>query len=264
MTTGKKVAIACLGSLVLMILIGFLVLQWAKRKVISVVADTIQVEVVAEINKSPLPKDQKAAFVAAVDEILNNISSGEIDFTFTGQLKNKTKTADIIATAVKKAVSKLDIEEVQKGKIGTQIDRLKNAYSSEALSNQQVKDIADDLVNGQFGTMMAIWFMETKYIAGSGLSQEEKDAVHVTLGRLAKAMKSTKITGLEIDSLTDPYSVTDENGNKHIKENLTDGEIRELVKKVDTLLDEKDISKEPLKFDIGQELKEALDSAKVP
>ena len=264
MTTGKKVAIGCLGSLVLMALIGYLALQWAKRKVVSVVADTIQVEVVAEINKSPLPEDQKAAFITAVDEILNKISTGEIDFTFTGEFANKTKAAELIAEAMKNAVNKLDIEAEQKAKVGSQIDRLRDAYSSEALNNQQVQNIADDLVNGQFGTLATIWFMEATYINGSGLSQEEKDAVHVTLGRLARGMKADKITDEEMAAIIDPYSTTKEDGTKSLKENLSDQEIREIVKSTNELLNKKEVSKEAMKFDIGQELKEALDSAKVP
>ena len=66
MTTGKKVAIGCLGSLILAVIIGYLVLQWAKQKVVSVIAEGAQEVVVDEIKKSPLPADQKKAFVAAV------------------------------------------------------------------------------------------------------------------------------------------------------------------------------------------------------
>lgn len=263
MTTGKKVAIGCLGSLVLTILIGFLVVQWAKRKVISVVAETVQVEVVAGINKSFLPDDQKAAFITAVDEILEKISSGDIDFTFSGEFKDKEKSANIIAEALKNAVHKLSIEGDQKEAIGIQVDRFKDAYISEALSNQQVESIVGDLVTGQFGTLVSIWFMETAYINGAGLSQEEKSAAQLTLGRLAKGIKSGKITDKETEAIMAPYSVTDNNGNTKIKD-LSDDEIREIMVSTNKLLEEKEVSQEPMQFDIGQELKEALDSAEVP
>ena len=106
-----------------MILVSYLAIQWAKRKVVSVIAESAKTEVMREINNSPLPTDQKQAFATAVDEILGSMSSGEIEFTFKGKFADKPKAVGIISEARKKAINKLDIETVQKSKVISQIDR---------------------------------------------------------------------------------------------------------------------------------------------
>lgn len=264
MTTGKKVAIGCLGSLILAVIIGYLVLQWAKQKVVSVIAEGAQVVVVDEIKKSPLPSDQKKAFIAAVDEILGKISNGEIEFTFSGTLKDKKKAVNIISSALKNAVNKLEIDAAQKEIIGVQIDRLGKAYGDDQITDKQFSDVVTKLFEGQFGTLLAIWAAEANYIYGSGLTQVEKDDAHIILGRLSQGLKSGKLSNQDLEKLTDPYTQTNQNGDKVIKGSLTDDEVRKLLMSALKLLEDKQVSEDPLQFKIGQELKESLDSSGVP
>ena len=111
---------------------------------------------------------------------------------------------------------------------------------------------------------MIIWAAELNYIHPSGLSTEEKDDAHVTFGRLSRGKKAGKISNSELTALQEPYTVIDEEGNKVIKQNPTDEEIRAFLASAKKLLSKNEVSEEPLKLDIANELKEALDEAGVP
>ena len=250
--------------LLFILISGYLALIWAKRRLITVAAETARKDVVKQVNQAPLPSDQKNAIIEAVDEILSSVSDGDIDFTFKGEFKDKAKATNIITGAIKKLVTKMRVSEEQKTLISEQIDRFGQAFINDQISRDDITKISKKMEEGQFGKLMALWAGEMKYITPSGLTDDEKKAARVTLARLAKGLKDGKVNRRKFNQIAAPYSETDFDGKHNFKDTISDEEIRSFLRKADELLIESEVPEGPVTFEIGQELRSLLDDFGVP
>jgi hypothetical protein len=264
MTTKKKISLGCLGTLVLFCIIGYITVQWLKRKAISTIADAAKITLVEEIKKSPLPPNQKKAFLAATDEILSAFSTGEIDINFNREIADKPKAVKIISKALKKIVNSLNIEDEQKEKIAQQMDRFGKAYSTEKISEKEITKIFDKIAKGNSGMLFAVWASELVYINASGLSESEKFEAHNVLGRLIYGLQSNAVPKKEVQTIAYPYTTKNSEGKRVVKPNLSDDEIRNFLSSTKELLNRHSVPSSPGQFDIGGELKNALDAAGLP
>jgi hypothetical protein len=261
---GRNIAIGCFMTVILTVILGIAAAFYVKKKVVTFVADTVRTEAAAEIRKSPIPDDQKEAWIAAVNEICDGFESGDLEIDITEDsfvFEDRKRAADTITKAVNTAIGKLDLPADQKTGLQTEITRLGTAFKDGKLNEKNVADMMETAAEGAFGVTVGIWGFQAIYVYGSGLNAEEKANFELQLGRVARGVAAGSISPEEIDTMLDPYSVDlDGDGDKEMKDALTDDELREILEIARRAADDAQVSSEPYKPDLAGELKKAVDA----
>jgi hypothetical protein len=260
----NKIIFGCLGSLLIFILLSWAALTWVKNKTISIIADTTHEVVNTGITQSHLPSNQKQAFLSASDSLFNAVSSGEIGLNFDGSFQNPEKATDLICSTIKSSFTQLEVDTQQQKNFNHQLDRLRNSYLNKQISEEELVQIIETLSQGPFGLSLTVWAIHSSYIRPSNLSEEEKLKAQVLLKQLVNGLNEAVLKLEEVEKITAPYKKTNAQGQSSLKENLSDSEIRTLLKEIEQLLKERNVPTVKGSINIPHELKVAFDAAGLP
>jgi len=109
-----------------------------------------------------------------------------------------------------------------------------------------------------------VYGAEKKYVEPSGLSDQEKKDARLALQRAARGVYEKTISQNSIQRAMDRISTAGPNGERQLKERITDDELKAFLKDLKDLADKAEVPEEPFEVDIGEEFKKAVDKALGP
>lgn len=256
----KNVFIGCLIALGICVVIvgilavaGYWFVSWGSNQFVQAFANEVRPQIVADINNSNLPPQQKAAAIAAVDQIVLDLEEGRID------VFDETSWINSGRTAAKQWVGELGLAEDQVAGLSTQIDRLADGSIDGTIGQPQWNAITSSVSNSALSRMIAAWAMKMKYIYPSDLSADEKAAAESTLDRIARGVVEDKITEAELQAIAKPYETIDPSTGNTTARDLSTDELNELLGKLTGLADENEVPAGEWQPDYAAELKKAID-----
>lgn len=168
--------------------------------------------------------------------------------------------ARMIAVAV---INDSDLTDEQKqGMIG-HIDGLTQDYKDGKITMDDLERVATEVTDGPLIYVGTVIFVETQYIAPSGLSTEEKEEARLNLQRFARGIYEKSIPQTAVDSAITPLQETKPDGSTELKQpgKATDEELRAFLANVEQEADAAEIPNEPFDVDIVKEFGDAIDRA---
>ena len=174
-------------------------------------------------------------------------------------LNFKSLGARAVAYLVKKTIEESHLPADQKQSLVNRVDRLRDDFIDGKINDEQLKRIAEEILQGPLLPVGMVMFIEQQHVASSGLSEEEKKQAHLTLQRLARGVIEKKIPYANLDPLFKAISTIDAEGNQELKKKLTDKELRDFLTLAQREVEAANISEEPLKIDLAKELDEAIE-----
>ncbi len=145
------------------------------------------------------------------------------------------------------------------------VDRLVDGAKAGKVSDEQLKQLMEELAASPLIPMAIVSAADKKYVQPSGLSAEEKKRGKLDLQRLGRgvtekaASGEPKIGQKDLDEILGLISVTDTQGQKQIKEKLTDEEVRAFLAKVREKADAASIPEEPYEVKPAEEFGRIVD-----
>lgn len=159
------------------------------------------------------------------------------------------------------AVEESELTDEDKRAVIEQIDRVADEAKAGNLTGEQFAKIMENLAESPLLPAGMAKAIEVKYVDPSDLPEDEKAAAKLTLQRGARGAFEKKISPEQLELACDPISNVDSEGKRKLKEQVTTEELREFLANVKKLADEAGIPEEPFGFDVGEEVKKAVDKA---
>jgi hypothetical protein len=173
----------------------------------------------------------------------------------------KRIAADAVRDALVQTVQDSEMSDEDKTEVIAQIDRVNDAYKEGRIDLEKVAQVMQNLGESPLFALAMVYGAEKQYVEPSGLTDQEKTDARRTLQRAARGVFEKKISQFEIDKAIDRISTPGPNGQKQLKERLTDDELKAFLKDLKTLADDANVPDEPFEVDIGEEFKKAVDKA---
>ncbi|MBC8873180.1 MAG: hypothetical protein H8E44_27415 [Planctomycetes bacterium] len=158
-------------------------------------------------------------------------------------------------------VSESELDEEEKQAIIAQVDRVVDKYQSGEISTEDLGRIMEELAESPLVGTIMIYSIEAKYVTPSGLSDEEKKQARLTLQRVLRGVYDETITLEELEPLLDPMTIQTRDGNRQLKDTVTDQELRDFLAGCKQKADEAEVPDEPFEVKISEEFRRAVDSA---
>ena len=132
------------------------------------------------------------------------------------------------------------------------------------VSVEQAKAIGKALAEGPVATVILMRGAELKYLEGSSLSEEEKQAGRMTISRFTRGVTEKKIGSEKIQHVTGMLSTkTVDNEGKEVvsmKESITTDELKNCLSFMKNAADGAGIEDKEFAVDIASEIREAIDT----
>lgn len=177
-------------------------------------------------------------------------------------LFGKDLMADSARDALVEVIEESAIQKDEQQEMIVQIDRLAEGFKAGSVGYGAMAQILTELAEGPVMAVLAVIALETNYVLPSGLSEEEKAGAHLTLERVARGLVEETITEEDLDHVLEVVSIREgEDGERVLKDELTDEELREFLIRARALADTAGVPEEPIEVDLGDALREAIDRA---
>ncbi len=206
-------------------------------------------------NEPPVKKSGGNGCLIAVIVTLLILGAGVVFVV----LNAKSLLARGAAYVIQKSIENSDLSPEQKQKLVARVDRLRDDYIAGKISDEQLKRIAEEIVEGPLMPVGVTIFIHEKHVAKSGLTDQEKAEAKLTLQRAARGLNEKKIKQSQLDPAWRVISTTDAKGKREMKDTVTDAELRDFLKLVKKEADDAKISDEPLDIDVAEELDKAIE-----
>lgn len=158
-------------------------------------------------------------------------------------------------------INESEMNPADKQEVIAQVDRVVNAYKAGEINNEQLVNVLQKLMESPVMGIVMVYAANEQYVKPSGLSEEEKQAAHLVLERVARGVVEEKISH---ESLDDAMSIIQEESSDDspkFKDKITDEELRQFIAAMKKHADDAQIPEEPYQVSIGQEVKKAVDKA---
>jgi hypothetical protein len=165
--------------------------------------------------------------------------------------------ADFGSQAIKESLDQTDLPEAEKAEIGVEVDRLAQAFRDGRISTEKAAALVQDLAASPLATSIIVSVVDSKYVDGSGLSDEEKAEGRKTLARFARGVLDNDIP----DATLQKMATKDAAGNWQLKQSVTDDELRAFLAAAKSDADAAQIVDQPEVVDPSEELKQIVDEA---
>jgi hypothetical protein len=145
------------------------------------------------------------------------------------------------------------------------VDRLVEGAKAGKVSNEQLKQMMEKLAASPLIPMAIVKAADAKYVQPSGLSAEEKKRGKLDLQRLGRGVTEKNASGdpkigqKDLDEILALISTADAQGNRRVKEKLTDEEVRAFLAKVREKADAASIPEEPYEVKPAEEFGRIVD-----
>ncbi len=169
--------------------------------------------------------------------------------------------ADFGSDAIKQSLDASDLPAAEKAEIGVEVDRLATAFREGKITLEQSAEIVRQIAQSPLATSLIVSVVDTKYLASSGLSDEEKAAGRTTLRRFARGVIDNKIPEASRDVTLQHLAEKKGEGQWELKDRVTDDELRAFLTAAKADSDVAQIAEEPEVIDPSEELRRIVDEA---
>ena len=169
--------------------------------------------------------------------------------------------ADVGSDAIKQSLDASELPEAEKAEIGVQVDRLAAGFREGRISLEQMIEIVRRLAESPLATSLIVSVVDSKYLASSGLSDEEKESGRKTLRRFARGVIDNRIPEADRDATLEHLADKRDDGNWEIREQVTDEDLRAFLAAAQADADAAQIEDEPEVIDPSEELRLIVDEA---
>ncbi len=173
----------------------------------------------------------------------------------------KAMLADAIREALIQSIQDSELRDEDKTVIIAQANRVTDEFKAGRITVEDLTTILQNLGESPLISLGVVYVIEEKYVKPSGLSQEEKDEAKLSLQRAARGVFEKKISQQDLEAVSDQISDVDADGNRQLKESISDEELRTFLADLKQLADDAEIPEEPFEVNIGDEFKKAVDKS---
>lgn len=166
-----------------------------------------------------------------------------------------------ISAAIKQGIEGADLPAQEKAEMGEQIDRVAVAFREGRLSQQQLKTLMRQLIDSPLMTALAASAIESKYIANSGLTAEEKTEGRRTLRRYLRGAVDHEIDQKGMDAAMSHVADRQPDGKWRLRQRVSDEDLRAFFKEAKAQADAAQIPPEAENVDPSDELQRIIDQA---
>ena len=167
--------------------------------------------------------------------------------------------ATLVNNRIETGVIHSSIPETEQTEIMTIVHEMTKRFEERTIVWKDLPDIIESVSKSEFAPIAFSIFIEATIISPSGLTDAEKKHAHQQLLRLQWAESNELIPNEKMDEI---WSVIAGNRNEaksiHLKNDLSDEEIRQFFNKTETTLDAFEVPLEPFNFDPSDALFEAM------
>ena len=173
----------------------------------------------------------------------------------------KRLATNVTRDAIVGMIESTELPDDEKQELIGQVDRVVDQYKAGKITLEQIGQIVEELGESPLIGAAVVFFAESKYLDASGFSDEEKTAARRTLQRTARGIHEGL---LQMDQLEDSIAIisrTGPDGERQLKDQVTDEELREFLASLKQLADDAGVPDEEFTVDIGEAFKEVVDRA---
>ena len=168
-------------------------------------------------------------------------------------------TATFVEAGAKALVSELPPDEQKT--VAPLIEAFAQSIRDGRVSLGQGAAVADALAEGPVVTVIIARGFEVKYLQASGLSDQEKQAGHRAITRYCYGVVEELVPESTREELGDIVTVqvgSGNQGNRQLKDSLTDEEVRLCLQIMEGAADEAGIEDKEFQVDLGAEIQKAI------
>jgi hypothetical protein len=168
------------------------------------------------------------------------------------------------AHLMRQAIDQSELPPQEKQDINVQIDRIAQAFRTGQLSVEKLAEIIQKLADSPLMTAIVASAVEAKYLAKSGLSDDEKAQAVQTLRRFLRGVVDKKIDEDTVNTAMAYVSVREPDGSWTLREHVSDEDLRKFFESAKAAADKAEIPDEPEVFDPSEEMKLIVDEVLKP
>ena len=173
----------------------------------------------------------------------------------------KGLAADAAKMVAQQAVQEAEMPAADKQRVLDRLNRLADDFKSGKISTEQMVRVFEEVAQSPLFPIAMVMFAEKQYVGPSGLTAEEKQAAKRTLQRLARGSFEKSISSEKLEEVMSLIQIDQGNGQKKMKEKLTDDELKTFLARAQQVADEAAVPDEPFEVNIPDELDKAIDDA---
>ncbi|MGD9632614.1 MAG: hypothetical protein AB7G28_05875 [Pirellulales bacterium] len=173
-------------------------------------------------------------------------------------------TADFATEGIRQGMKDSQLDPQEQQQIMVQVERVSQAFRDNAISAEQLGNLAEKLVKSPLFSMLMATAIEKQYLAKSGLSDEEKVAGSQSLQRFIRGVVDEKIKQPGIDAAMAHVADRRPNNQWELRKTLTDDELRAFFAEAKKQADEAGIPEQPAEIDPSEEVRKIVDAALAP
>jgi hypothetical protein len=163
--------------------------------------------------------------------------------------------------AIKEGINATELPEQEKEEMAVQVDRVAEAFRAGDLPPEQLGEIFEQIVESPLMTTLVASAIESKYIAGSGLSDKEKDEGRQTLRRFIRGGVDGKISEGGVDDAMQHVAIRTGDGQWELRDQVSDEDLRNFFEAAKDEADAAEIPAEAEDVDPSEEFRRIIDEA---
>jgi hypothetical protein len=170
-------------------------------------------------------------------------------------------TARVLSEGINQSIDQSDLPPQEKDEIKVQVRRVADAFRNKQISNEQMGQLLQELMESPILSIFIVQAAEAKYLDPSGLNEGEKAEARITIQRFTRGAIEDKIDQPSVDAALDHIADPQENGGWQLRDQVSDDELRAFLAVAKGEADKAEILEEPVDFDPSDEIKRIIDKA---
>jgi hypothetical protein len=170
-------------------------------------------------------------------------------------------TSDLLTAVVGGAIDASELPAEEKQEIKIQVDRLAQAFRNRQITDEQMAQIAEQIMESPLVTTIIVSTVDRAYFEKSGLGDEEKAEGRKTLQRFLRGSIDGTIEKDSMDAVLAHVADRQPDGSWQLRNRVTDEQLRAFLAAAKAKADEANVPEEPEVFDPSDEVKRIIDEA---
>jgi hypothetical protein len=162
---------------------------------------------------------------------------------------------------IKEGINATELPDQEKAELAVEVDRVAEAVRAGDLTPDQIEMIFNEIIESPLMTTLAASAIESKYIAGSGLSDKEKDEGRQTLRRFIRGGVDGAISQGGVDDAMQHVAIRNGDGNWELRDRVSDEDLRAFFVAAKDEADAAEIPAEAEDIDPSDEFRRIIDEA---
>jgi hypothetical protein len=169
--------------------------------------------------------------------------------------------ANTMGAAMNQMIDESDLPAEEKAEVKEQVSRVATEFGEGRMTAEQLGRVFENLTESPLMTSIVISVVDQKYLARSGLPEDEKTDARQTIRRFVRGMVDEKIPKESTDAAMQHVATRANRGEWKLKDQVTDEELRAFLAAAKEAADMATIPAEPEDFDPSDEIKKIIDGA---